>query len=98
MWCLRWRALELLGKGCDPDRNQWEMDIPAQTAGIRHPRGVPAGCGPGGEKKPELDCARLRLETYDEGLCVQMLHTGPYSREQETIDTLAAFLEKEGLA
>ena len=48
-------------------------------------------------KKPELDYARVRLEPYGEGLCVQMLHMGPYSREQETVDTLAAFLEREGL-
>ena len=45
-------------------------------------------------KKPELDYARVRLEPYGEGLCVQMLHMGPYSREQETVDTLAAFLER----
>lgn len=85
-------------KGYDPDRNQWKW-----TSLLRQPEFVTQevfrqAADQAAKKKPELDCARLRLETYDEGLCVQMLHTGPYSREQETIDTLAAFLEKEGLA
>lgn len=85
-------------KGYDPDRNQWKW-----TSLLRQPEFVTQevfrqAADQAAKKKPELDYARLRLETYDEGLCVQMLHTGPYSREQETIDTLAAFLEKEGLA
>lgn len=83
-------------KGYDPDRNRWEW-----TSLLRQPEFVTEevfrqAAGQAAKKKPELDYARVRLETYDEGLCVQMLHIGPYSREQETIDTLVAFLENEG--
>lgn len=48
-------------------------------------------------KKPHLPFDRIRLETYDEGLCVQQLHVGPYSTEQETIDEIGRFIRENGL-
>lgn len=41
-----------------------------------------------GEKKQDLDVSRARLESFTEGLCVQMMHLGPYSQEPATIDLL----------
>ncbi|MCI9414967.1 MAG: transcriptional regulator [Clostridiales bacterium] len=49
------------------------------------------------KKKPGLPFDRVRLETYDEGLCVQQLHVGPYSTEQETIDQIGLFIRDNGL-
>jgi hypothetical protein len=43
---------------------------------------------------PELEA--LRLEPYDEGLCVQMLHIGPYATEMETIEKMHAFAAGQG--
>ena len=43
---------------------------------------------------PGLD--RARLETFDEGLCIQTLHIGPYSAETETIAKLEAFAKEHG--
>lgn len=40
---------------------------------------------------------QVRFETLDEGTCVQILHLGPYSTEPETLKTLDAFIECEGL-
>ena len=37
------------------------------------------------------------LETLEEGLCVQMLHVGPYDQEPETVAAMRAFAETEGL-
>ena len=37
------------------------------------------------EKKPEVDVTKARFEVFEEGLCVQMMHIGPYSTEPETI-------------
>jgi len=37
------------------------------------------------------------LEKLNEGLCVQMLHVGPYDEERKTIAMMPAFAEKEGL-
>lgn len=40
---------------------------------------------------PALD--ELRLETFAEGLCAQVLHVGPFSEEGPTIERLHAFIE-----
>ena len=39
----------------------------------------------------------VTLEPISEGLCVQMLHTGPYDREGETIAVMKTFAEQKGL-
>lgn len=39
---------------------------------------------------------RVRLERYDEGLCAQVLHSGPYSAEPPTIERLHAFIADQG--
>jgi hypothetical protein len=44
------------------------------------------------------DANRVRLESLAEGLCVQMLHVGPYDKECETIALMKTFAEKKGLA
>ena len=48
-------------------------------------------------KKPELDTSLARLETFEEGLCVQMLHKGPYSTEPQTVEIMKEFIEKNSL-
>jgi len=45
-------------------------------------------------KAPEL--SEVRLESIDEGKCVQMLHVGPYDREHETIALMQAFAKQHG--
>ena len=47
------------------------------------------------DKAPEVN--DVRLETLDEGPCVQMLHVGPYDREWETIAQMLAFAKEQGL-
>ena len=49
------------------------------------------------EKGPSFASA-LRLETYDEGLAVQILHIGPYSEEGPTLERLhKEFIPQNGL-
>ena len=43
------------------------------------------------------DVKQVRLEAMAEGLCVQMLHVGPYDKECETILVMKAFAEKQQL-
>jgi hypothetical protein len=38
------------------------------------------------------------LEVIREGLCVQMLHEGPFKSERETLEKMKAFTDKEGLS
>ena len=48
-------------------------------------------------KKPELAGKKARFETFEEGLCVQIMHIGPYSTEPKTMKKVEAFLLKNGL-
>jgi len=48
------------------------------------------------KKKPALDLSSARLETYTEGLCVQVMHIGPYDDEPATIAGMGQFMESSG--
>jgi len=47
-------------------------------------------------KPPEV--AKVKLETLEEGQCVQMLHVGPYSKEEETISQMMALAAEKRLS
>jgi hypothetical protein len=40
--------------------------------------------------------ARLRLEAFAEGLCLQIMHVGPYADEPATVDRMKAFAQENG--
>ena len=46
------------------------------------------------KKPPGLD--RARLESFDEGYCVQTMHVGPYSAEAESIAKMDAYAREHG--
>lgn len=48
------------------------------------------------KKKPDLDLSAARLEIWEEGLCAQVMHKGPYDAEPETICRLEQFIEASG--
>ncbi len=48
------------------------------------------------KRKKGLDVSRARLYRYREGLCVQVMHIGPYDEEPATVERMDAFLEKNG--
>ena len=48
-------------------------------------------------KKPELATEKVRFAAFEEGLCVQIMHIGPYSTEPETMRKVEAFLSERGL-
>ena len=47
-------------------------------------------------KKKGLDTSRARLVRYCEGLCVQMMHIGPYDAEPASVAKMDAFLLENG--
>ncbi len=49
-------------------------------------------------KKKGLDCSGAEFMTLREGLCVQMLHVGPYDSEPESVALMDAFALSEGYA
>lgn len=48
------------------------------------------------EAKKKTDFSKVEFWRYDEGLCVQCMHTGPYDDEPETIRRMEEFMEQEG--
>ncbi len=50
------------------------------------------------ETKKQMDCAKAEFLTVEEGLCVQILHTGPFDDEPATVAILHAYLEENGYA
>jgi hypothetical protein len=48
------------------------------------------------KKKPNPALARLRLETFGEGLCVQIMHIGPYDTEPATIERMHRWAAEQG--
>lgn len=48
------------------------------------------------KKKPGLDLSKARLQEFTEGLCVQMLHMGPYDTEAVTVKAIDDFAAANG--
>ena len=48
-------------------------------------------------KGKESLCQKVRLESFTEGQCVQMVHVGPYDQEEQTISQMEAFARSQGL-
>ena len=49
-------------------------------------------------RKKKTDFSSVEFWTYDEGLCVQCMHTGPYDDEPATVERMHRFLEAQGFA
>ena len=48
------------------------------------------------EEKKKLDCSQAEFYTVKEGLCVQIMHYGPFDNEPETIAVMDQFLFNNG--
>lgn len=49
------------------------------------------------KKKPSPALAKLRLETFQEGTSIQIMHIGPYSAEPATIEKMKSFMQEHSL-
>ena len=49
-------------------------------------------------RKKKTDFSPVEFLPYEEGLCVQCLHLGPYDTEPATVARMHAFLEEQGCA
>ena len=47
-------------------------------------------------KKKKMDFSKAAYLTYDEGLCVQCMHIGPYDEEPATVSLMHAYMEQQG--
>jgi len=49
------------------------------------------------EKGKAPEAGDVRLEALEEGLCVQMLHVGPYDAQQEALEAMSGFARDNGV-
>lgn len=47
-------------------------------------------------KKKKLDCSSAKFMTIAEGLCVQMMHLGPFANEPATVTIMDEYLKQHG--
>ncbi len=47
-------------------------------------------------RKKKMDFQKAEFFSFDEGLCVQCMHIGPYDDEPETVETMHRFAEEQG--
>lgn len=47
-------------------------------------------------RKKEMDFSKVKFLTYEEGLCVQCMHLGPYDDEPETIRGMEQYMDEQG--
>lgn len=47
-------------------------------------------------KKKKTDFSKAEFMTYDEGLCVQCMHIGPYDKEPATVALMHEYMESQG--
>lgn len=48
-------------------------------------------------KKPELDTGKARFRTWNEGLCVQILHFGPFDEEAASVSKIEEYIKDHNL-
>ena len=46
--------------------------------------------------KKGMDFSKVEFLSYEEGLCVQCMHIGPYDNEPETVQNMERYIEKQG--
>lgn len=47
-------------------------------------------------RKKKIDCSKVEFLIIDEGLCVQIMHVGPFDNEPESVAIMDAFLLDNG--
>lgn len=78
-----------------PEDWQWKLMI--RTPDFITPEETAKAVEALAKKGKSPEASQVKLETIEEGRCVQMLHIGPYDREGETVAIMKAFTKTQGL-
>ena len=78
------------------DRRGWKWTMFICQPDIVTPEIVQEAVARVVEKRGDIPPASTRFDRFEEGLCVQIMHLGPYSAEGPTIERLHAFLRDHG--
>jgi hypothetical protein len=80
-----------------PDKDQWTWQMLIRTPTFATQKEVAEATAVLLKRGKGEDVQRVRLESLQEGLCVQVLHIGPYENEGATVAAMKSFAEGEGL-
>ncbi len=89
------------GESCDfanAPREQWNWRLMIRTPPFVKPKELADAACKLIEKGKAPSADQVKLESITEGLCIQMLHVGPYDEERRSICVMSAFAEQQGLA
>lgn len=75
------------------DKSQWQWTMMIMQPSFVPKSVIDAALGEVRKKKGSSAVDRLRLETFAEGACAQVLHVGPFTAEGPTIERLHAFID-----
>ncbi len=78
-------------------KEAWKWKLMIRTPDFVSQKDLKPAVGTLLKRGKSREIEEVMLETIDEGVCVQMLHMGPYEREGETIALMRSFAEANGL-
>ncbi len=78
-------------------RDQWNWRLMIRTPEIVTQAELRQAVSALTEKGKAPSANQVKLESFAEGLCVQMLHIGPYDRECDTIARMRTLADAQGL-
>lgn len=83
--------------GEDPDGQAWQWSLRLPVPGPASDEEIQSAIAEVARKKEPPALAKLRVITWTEGPCAQILHVGPYSAEPPTIERLHAAIASADL-
>ncbi len=86
------------GKSClEVSPKDWNWKLMIRTPDFITQKDLDSAIAKLREKGKPAEVSEVKLETLDEGLCIQVLHVGPYDAEAPTIAQMEAFVGEKGL-
>jgi len=93
----QWWSDEFGGDFSKVPMDKWQWKILIRTPDFIGEKELREAADVLAKKGKSPDVKLVKLETMDEGLCVQMLHVGPYNKEGETVRVMNAFAKEQDL-
>lgn len=84
-------------QACQGPSDDWRWKLLMRTPDFVSPKEVGKAIEVLLGKGKPTEVKEVNLEPLSEGLCVQMLHVGPYNQEGQSVHQMQAFAEGKGL-
>lgn len=78
------------------DRSQWKWTLMILQPAFIAPELIDQAISDVASKKKPAAIDKLRLQSFSEGRCAQIMHIGPFSKEGPTIEKLHQFIAAQG--